>query len=218
MTDSLKSVSEWYAKEESYEYMPDATKKGLKIWEREVISTFFPEGAHILVIGCGMGREIFPLYDMGFRVTGVDISEPVLAQAIATAVETNREIKFLQTNGLDLPFTDESFDVIIIWAQTYGLLYGGENKLHVLHECYRVLREGGLLSFSGHDREYLETNYPQYLENGKFHAYSDCYWETFMLDEMSGTAEKSGFQVLSCLRGEVYTPEDGTILHCVSRK
>ncbi len=36
-------------------------------------------------------------------------------------------------------------------GQTFGLMYGDEYKHSFLTECKRVLKDGGLISFSGHD-------------------------------------------------------------------
>ena len=68
-------------------------KRGLKIWEADVVS-LFPVKSHILDIGCGAGREAFRLYDMGFTVTAVDICEKAIKSAKVLAAETNRSIDF----------------------------------------------------------------------------------------------------------------------------
>lgn len=138
MKDNLKIVSDWYATEKSYEYMPEAIKNGLKIWERSVISQYFPRHSHILDIGCGMGRETFALHDMGFKITAVDISEPIITKAKQLAIESKRKIEFILTNGLYLPFENDIFDIIILWSQTFGLFYGEENQTRILQECKRV--------------------------------------------------------------------------------
>lgn len=158
--------------------------------------------------------------DMGFNVTGIDISEKTITAAKEFAAETNRNIAFRVTNGADLPFEDNSFDVVIIWAQTLGIIYSEKRQTAFLQECNRVLRANGITSFSGHDREFLELNYAQYLEDKKFFPFEDrsIYWEVFTMDEMKDLARKSGFSVLSCQRGKIYREEDGTIIHCVSRK
>jgi ubiquinone/menaquinone biosynthesis C-methylase UbiE len=200
-------------KEQSYKY-------GLKIWEKDVASKFFPEKATILDIGCGTGREAFSLYDMGFKVIAIDISDCRIEAAKQLASESNRSIEFLLTNGLDLPFASNTFDIVIIWAQTFGLFYGEENQLYILKECNRVLKGNGIFSFSGHDREFIEAKYPQYLDGKKFFAYAntDCYWEVFTINQMTDLAQRTGFTVMECKRGMVYKEEDGPILHCVCRK
>jgi ubiquinone/menaquinone biosynthesis C-methylase UbiE len=216
MNENLKIVTEWYTTERSYDYMPDENRKGLKIWEKDVVLKYFPEGSHILDIGCGMGREAFALYDMGFKVTGIDISQPIVAKARQLASESSRKIDLILTDGMNLPFYDETFDIVIMWSQTFGLFYGEENQLHILRECRRVLRKGGVLSFSGHDREFQKKHYALYLKGNRFYPYinTECYWESYTIDEILERAKKAGFDFAVCERGLNYMAEDGTILHC----
>lgn len=219
MSNNIEIVKKLYSEESAIKDMRDYTNKKLKVWENEVVS-YFPAKSRILDIGCGMGREAFCLYDRGFRITAIDISEKVIEPARQFALESKRDIEFLLTNGLDLPFESNTFDVVIMWSQTFGLFYGEENKLHILNECNRVLKSNGILSFSGHDKEFLKSEYPQLLDGNKFFAYADtdCYWEAFTTDEMVDLAQKTGFSVVECKRGIVYKEEDGPILHCVCRK
>ncbi len=208
-TDGSQAINDMY----------NYTDKKLKEWENQVVSTF-PPNAKILDIGCGMGREAFCFNELGFNVTGVDISQDVIDVAKQFAQNNNIDVEFLVSNGLDLPFEDSEFDVVIVWAQTFGLFYGEQNQQYILAECKRVLKSGGYLSFSGHDREYLEKNYKRFLKGSRFHPYAetDCYYESFFIDELERLAVCAGFNDISCERGAVYTKEDGTILHCECRK
>ena len=219
MNNNIEIVKKLYSDKHAIGDMRDYTKKKLKIWENEVVS-YFPVKSWVLDIGCGMGREAFCLYDKGFKITAIDISEKVIEPAKQFALESKRNIEFLLTNGLDLPFESNTFDVVIIWSQTFGLFYEEENKIHILKECNRVLKSNGILSFSGYDQKFLEENLPQYIDGIKFFAYADtdCYWETFTINEMIDLAQKTGFTVMECGRGIVYKEEDGPILHCVSKK
>lgn len=47
---------------------------------------------------------------------------------------------------------------------------------------------------------------------------TDCYYETFTLDELSDCTRKAGFKDIESKRGFIYTEDDGTILHCKCRK
>ena len=219
MSDNIEIVKKLYSEEPVIKDMRDYTNKKLKIWENEVVS-HFQDKSWILDIGCGMGREAFCLYDMGFRITAIDISEKVIEPAKQFALESKRDIEFLITNGLDLPFDCNTFDAVILWSQTFGLFYEEKNKIHILKECSRVLKSNGILSFSGHDKEFLEAKYSQYLDCKKFFPYADtdCYWEAFTTNEMIDLAQKTGFSVVECKRGIVYKEEDGPILHCICRK
>lgn len=212
-------VRRWYEDRQNVDEMKRWDSPKLKIWERNV-TEHFPPAATVLDIGCGLCREAFALSDMGFRVTGVDISREVISQAKELADKRGYAIPLHLYDGRSLPFEAASFDVVIIWAQTFGLLYGDEYKRELLSECRRVLSCGGLLSFSGHDCDYLARYYPSFLKDGRFYPYldTDIYWETFDADGVSTFAKNAGYEVLLCEKGEIYKPEDGTVLHCLCRK
>jgi ubiquinone/menaquinone biosynthesis C-methylase UbiE len=217
MNDNLRMVTNFYSEERMINELEDSSRKHrLKIWEKDTIK-HFPQKANILNIGCGMGREAFCLYELGFSVIGIDISEQAIIGAKKIAEEINMNVNFLQTNGLDLPFDDSTFDVIIIWNQTFGLLYGNHNKEYVINECRRVLKKNGILSFSGHNFDYVQRTSEQYCDGRKFFAYAntDCYWELFKKEELLKYAETSGFTVLACETGSIYEKEvDSPIFHC----
>jgi len=220
MDKNINSVAKWYSDEKNLVEMREGTRNPLKIWEKGVATSYFPPNARILNVGCGMGREAFNLFDMGFNLTGVDISEKAIEAAKKFASGSNRNITFLVTNGMDLPFEDNSFDVVIIWAQTLGIIYSENSQVAFLKECNRVLKVNGIINFSGHDREYLESNYRHCLKDKKFFPFVDTsiYWEMFTIDEMKELAVKAGFNILDCQKGNIYRKEDGTIIQCVCRK
>lgn len=210
-------VRSWY---EDENHLADMPREGrVKIWEAEAVRAF-PAGARVLDMGCGMGREAFALDALGFRVTGADISEKVIAGAKRRAAELGVGISFVHFDGARFPFEDASFDVAVLWAQTFGLLYGDAAKASFLAECARVLAPGGHLSFSGHDRAYLAEHYPHCLDGSRFFPYIDgkIWWETFGPDDLVRRAEDAGFEVLSHGRGAIYAPEDGVVLTCLCRK
>lgn len=217
---SENTVLNFYSDDKNIIELKNATLNILKMWEKDVALNYFSQNAKILNVGCGAGREAFNLYDMGFNITAIDISEKAIAEAKNLASETKRDVAFLVTNGVDLPFDNNSFDVVIIWNQTFGLMYGENKQIAFLKECKRVLKDNGIISFSGHEREYEEMNYPQYLVGKKFFPYKDenIYWEIFTIDELKDLAQKSGFNVLDCDRGKIYREEDGIIIHCICRK
>ena len=211
-------VSKWYEKKKNVEEMR-GWSPALKAWEREVIG-HFPSGARLLDIGCGLGREAFPLADSGFDVVGIDISREVVSQVRQLSEEKGYGIPFVLYDGKKLPFPDGSFDVVLIWAQTFGLLYGEAFRRDYLSECWRVLKTGGLFSFSAHDFGYLKAQHPHCLDGRRFYPYagSEIYWETFEISELMQYARRVGFEVILCEKGNIYKPEDGTVLHCLCRK
>ena len=151
-------VNEWYETKKNVDEMVHWEKPKLKKWELAV-TEFFPAEAKILDVGCGLGREAFVLSDMGYKVTGIDISQEVIDQVVPFSVQKGYDIPFSVYDGHKLPFEADSFDVVIIWAQTFGLLYGNEYKHEFLLECKRILTNGGLWSYSAHDYRFLMENY-----------------------------------------------------------
>ena len=211
-------VTRWYEDKKNVDEMLE-WNPNLKIWENKVTG-YFPAGAKILDIGCGLGREAFALSDMGYDVTGVDISKEVIAQVKKLAADKGYDIPLYDYDGKSLPFPDGSFDVVLIWAQTFGLLYGDKYKQDCLAEWKRVLKEGGLVSFSAHDYRYLKEHYPDCLDGRKFFPYANAeiYWETFEAPEIIRFADRAGLDILLYEKGKIYRPEDGTVLHCLCRK
>lgn len=222
MDPNIKVVVNLFSSEQFEKESKEAEepKQGLKMWEKDVISKYFPEKSYILDIGCGTGREAFYLYDMSHKITAMDISDYKIEISKQSESKSDRKIELVLTDGLDLPFESNTFDVVIIWSQTFGLFYNEDNQMHLLKECNRVLKSKGVLSFSGHDIKFLKIKYPQYLDGNKFLAYAEAgnYWEAFTIPQMKDLAEKAGFEVLDCQKGKVYSEEDGTILHCECRK
>lgn len=212
-------VSDWYEKKEHVEEMRIWDKGKLKIWEQQVTDNF-PLDTKILDIGSGMGREAFALYKQGFEVIGLDISKYAVEKSNEEALKRDCKVKFYHYDGKHIPFIDEMFDIVIIWNQTFGLLYGDGYKENYIRECKRVLKPKGLLSYSGHSLQYIREHYNDYLEGNKFYPYKErsIYWEAFTLEEMEIYAKTASFEVLLSGEGEIYEPEDGIILHCLCKK
>lgn len=212
-------VSDWYETKGNVDEMKRWESPKLKIWEQRVTERF-PSNARVLDVGCGLGREAFVLSEMGFAITAIDISHEVINQVSALSHQKRYSIPFVQYDGYTLPFEAASFDIVVIWAQTFGLMYGDEHKRTFLSECRRVLSENGLLSFSGHDFCFLTENYGNCMKGRRFFPYADAgiYWEAFESRELRAYAENAGYSVMLCERGEIYEPDDGTVLHCLCRK
>jgi len=100
-------------------------------------------GADILDAPCGYGRHSAPLARAGYRVTGLDRSEAMLAEARRRGGEADNP-RWFQGDHRALPFEDESFDLVLNLFSSLG--YRGEDgDRQTLAEFARVLRPGGAL-------------------------------------------------------------------------
>ena len=99
-----------------------------------------PEGGELLDVPCGFGRHSLPLARAGYRVTGVDRSGTLLAEARRRGDGP----EFVQADYRRLPFADERFDAALNLFTSLGYL-GDEEDVKVLGEIRRVLRPGARL-------------------------------------------------------------------------
>lgn len=95
-----------------------------------------PPGGHVLDLGCGHGHPVAAmLLEQRLRVTGIDASEPLLAQARATLPAGDWRHGDLRR--LDLA---ERFDAILVWYSSFHLT-GPEQR--ALIACLGALAHPG---------------------------------------------------------------------------
>lgn len=98
---------------------------------------------NLLDVGCGGGqaairmKELFPHLDL----TGIDLSEWMIAGARRRAGHKGCDIHFQAADVLALPFPNSSFDVVY----SFGSAKHWPDPMMGFSECWRVLRPGGEL-------------------------------------------------------------------------
>ena len=103
-------------------------------------------GDEILEIGIGTGLTA-PLYPPECNVTGIDVSAPMLQEAVKHIdSEARRNIQLLQMDAASLTFPDESFDVVYA-AYVISVV---PDPLAVVREMRRVCRVGGHIVVLNH--------------------------------------------------------------------
>ena len=60
----------------------------------------------ILDVGCGTGRHAIELAKRGYSVTGVDLSDSMLQQAMEKAHGEKVSVNFLKADARELPFNN----------------------------------------------------------------------------------------------------------------
>jgi ubiquinone/menaquinone biosynthesis C-methylase UbiE len=101
----------------------------------------------VLELAIGTGRNM-ALYPPTVRVTGVELSEEMLARARQRAHELGLSVDLRLGDVQDLPFADASFDTVMI---TFALCTIPDER-RALAEAFRVLRPGGRLVAVEHVR------------------------------------------------------------------
>jgi demethylmenaquinone methyltransferase/2-methoxy-6-polyprenyl-1,4-benzoquinol methylase len=127
-----------------YDLINDLQSFGLhRRWKSRVVSEARPRpGERALDLCCGTGDIALALARRGVEVVGLDFSERMLEIARQRQSRTRSSLaktEFLSGDAQNIPFADNSFDIITIG---YGLrnLASWERGLQ---EMYRVAKSGG---------------------------------------------------------------------------
>lgn len=103
------------------------------------------EGAHILEVGVGTGKN-FPFYPPGSRMTAIDFSPKMLAQAERKRDRKQIAVDLALQDVQSLPYADNSFDTVI----ASFVFCSVPQPRKGLKELYRVLKPGGQLLLLEH--------------------------------------------------------------------
>lgn len=98
------------------------------------------KGKKVLCVGVGTGEEVLELQRRGAIVTGIDISENM----IATAKESIQDAELYVMDMHNLDYIDDHFDFVY---SSLAIHYAPDWQL-VFQEIHRVLKSGGLFQFS----------------------------------------------------------------------
>ena len=99
-----------------------------------------PSGKDVVDIGCGGGALVRELTGWGARVTGVEISESQLANAVAR--DPDGHARYLIGRAEQLPLDDASSDLVLFMRSLHHVPI--PELMRALAEARRVLRCGGI--------------------------------------------------------------------------
>lgn len=95
-------------------------------------------------IGCGAGTQCMLWAELGHKVHGLDVNEPLVELARQRTEQMGITARFEVGSATNLPFEDQSMDVCILPE----LLEHVRDWQRVLDECARILRPQGILYLS----------------------------------------------------------------------
>ncbi len=148
-------------------------------------------GSSILEIGCGTGRHSVELARRGFKVTGIDISAGMLAQAESAARAAGVEIEFVQSDATKYVPARQFDAAICLCEGAFCLLGSGDDPLShdlaILNVISSALKPGGVvmitvLNACRHIRMHSNAD----VESGLFDPISMTVQSTMECDTPSG--------------------------------
>jgi SAM-dependent methyltransferase len=112
-------------------------------------------GGSALELGCGTGLVALPMAGRGIRVTGVDLSAPMLNHARAMARREGLEVDWVQADARDLAL-GHRFDLVFMAGHAFQAFLTRVDQDRLLACVTRHLAAGGVFAFdnrnpSGHD-------------------------------------------------------------------
>jgi len=144
-----------------------------------------PKKGKILDVGCCGGRDSEIFSQKGFKVIGIDISEPFLK----VAKKKVPKAKFIKMNLLKLKFPKDYFDAI--WAHAVLLHIKRKDIPKVLKNFYRILKPGGILHIT------VKKGRGVTSQKEEFAADKRRMFVYFTKKEMEDFVKKAGFKVIA---------------------
>lgn len=122
-----------------YAHEYDELEKFWDSFEQDKLAPYIAQssGKEVLDAGAGTGRISLRLHAAGAKVTALDISPEMLAKLH----QKEPEIELVEADMEHMPFEDERFDMVF---SSLALVHLKKVELF-LDECYRVLKDGGLV-------------------------------------------------------------------------
>ena len=153
----------------------------------------------ILDMGCAIGNSTLP-WAKAFprsRVEAIDVAAPQLRYAHARAEAWDIPVHFSQQNAECTHFEDSSFDLVISHIMLHETSKSALN--HILRECHRILRPGGLMLHLEVPRG--RTVLEQFLYNWESWNNNETFGQFMTEARLADLACKAGFssEAVECL-------------------
>jgi cyclopropane fatty-acyl-phospholipid synthase-like methyltransferase len=165
-----------------------------------------PPKASVLDLGCGEGRHTIEMAKRGYRMTAVDVTEPLLDIARANAAKQALDIDFEQRDMRSLPWENTFNAAYCVWG-SFGV-FDEKGNLDLLKSIAQVLIPDGRLIIENHSMETILMNFQtthtwQLIENNLFrleeryfdHTTSRLESTWIFVDQSSGQTEKQALSM-----------------------
>ncbi len=168
-------MSEWWRNFFDQEYIdiygPEDAKKILGEVENLSKLLDLEEGSSILDLCCGYGRHSIELAKKGFRVTGLDLSIPLLARAGQDAQKGDAPLALVRGDMRYIPF-GQKFDAVINIFTAFGYFDDEKDDQRVLEGVTGVLKADGKFLLDTVNREWVLSHFTkqdwEQMEDGTY--------------------------------------------------
>lgn len=187
---------------------PAHVRSGLMVWEQQAYGRLKPRSL-IGLIGCGAGRDLFALANLGHTVDGLDCSASAIAEAKVYAAQMGVATRLTCGDAASFVFPQPSYDAFIFSWRTFGCIPDANQRITALRLLSEKLKPDGLviLSFvpyAGEGRRFIRlaraigraTGNPDLPTDGDIFDSRTLMCERFfILEELEAEARMAGFRV-----------------------
>ena len=148
-------------------------------------------GAKLLEIGCGSGKNLKRLQDLGWDVEGVDFDSSAVKNAESKGLKVHLGVVE------DISYPDDSFDVIVL-CHVIEHVY---DPRQVMRECYRILKPKGRLVIFTPNNQSMAI---RLFKSSCLSIYPPRHLRVFSMLSLISLAEGTGFQIkeaMTTMRG-----------------
>ncbi|WP_181350596.1 class I SAM-dependent methyltransferase [Thalassobacillus sp. CUG 92003] len=126
-------------------------------WAHSALSSYAASSPmDVLDLGCGTGEITLRMNELHYRMTGVDLSEDMLALARQKA-RPDQQISWLHMDMLQLE-SDWKFNAVISFCDVLNYITTSEELKMVFRNVYHALEDSGLFLFDVHALSYVSRS------------------------------------------------------------
>ena len=142
---SIETTKERYASDAEIEFYREFGKTGLLDEEGYILRHLaqrLPEDKNCLVVGCGTGREVFGVEQLGFKAVGIDNCARMIEEAHGLKLELGSPGTFECCDFLEFHET-EKFDVVFLTYALLNHIQGRGKRVEFLRKAKALMKKGG---------------------------------------------------------------------------
>lgn len=138
--DDLKTASRMYWR--GYGTSADDVDAGLELSERRIYDSLLRPSDRVLLVGCGAGRDLLALRELGYQVTGLDPMPELITQARGHLARRGltAEVRegFVETADIN-----DRYDVVVLAGCCYSYVPRSASRVATLERIKSHVSEEG---------------------------------------------------------------------------
>ncbi|MDR2617735.1 MAG: class I SAM-dependent methyltransferase [Treponema sp.] len=138
-------------------------------WIDEYLYKYIKPGKTFVELGCGSGKQIFKVEELGLKVTGIEISKGMIQRAINNKIAIGSKAEIIEGSYFDIPLNNNSVDYVLFPKNIIECSY---NEFEIVcNEVYRILYDDGKFIIT------MNENFEKYMDlrnSDKFNIINGC--------------------------------------------